>query len=267
MIRLFLFLLGFYFLYAIVMVAAHPRFLYPFGPDKFDARGWRKEFIPNQTIAMAISEGSDRVAILFFMGNGGALAYYSPMLSAHQNAGRTIAAMEYPGGGGIPGEPSERQLKADALVAYDWLATHHDGPVAVHGYSLGTGIAQHVAAKREVAAIILDAPYVKMCELMTRRAFLPACYLPGVQTWNSAALVPQLSAPILIQLGTDDQLIPISDGQRLTHLMTTAGLNVTFHEVSRTAHNNLAHHPRYQDRIEGFLGALSLKNPESVSAD
>jgi len=204
------------------MVLAHPRFIYPFGPDPFDAPGWQQEVVSDRNVAMAISEGTDDVAVLFFMGNGGALAYFTYTLNAHQNAGRTIAAMEYPGGGGIPGKPTEVGLKSDALEAYDWLAARHDGPIVVHGYSMGTGIAQHVAAER-------------------------------VQKWNSARLVPRLSAPVLVQHGTADQLIPMRHGERLTALMQASGLDATFHAVEGATHNNLAGQPGYQDRIDVFL--------------
>ncbi|MEJ6401673.1 alpha/beta hydrolase [Yoonia sp. 2307UL14-13] len=242
-----------YMTYGLAMVWLHPQFIYPFGPDPFDARGWQQEVIGDRQVAMALSAGSEDVATLFFMGNGGALAYFTYTLDAHVAAGRTVAAMEYPGGGGIPGKPSERRLKADALVAYDWLRDRHDGPIVVHGYSMGSGLALHVAAEREVAAIVLDAPFVKMCELMTRASWLPACWMPGVQKWNSARLVPRLSASVLVQHGTADQLIPMSVGQRLVGLMQRAGLDVTFHAVEGATHNNLAGQAGYQDRIDTFL--------------
>ncbi|WP_342075943.1 prolyl oligopeptidase family serine peptidase [Yoonia sp. SS1-5] len=244
---------GLYLLYAAAMVLAHPKLIYPFGPDVFDAPGWTQAQVTDRAVSIAQWDGTDDVAVLFFMGNGGALAYFTYTLNAHVDAGRTVVAMEYPGGGGIPGKPSEAGLKADALATYDWLASQHDGPIVVHGYSMGTGIAQHVAAERAVFAIILDAPFVKMCELMTKAAWLPACYMPGVQKWNSAALVPQLNAPVLLQHGSADQLIPLRQGARLAALMQAEGLDVDFHAVPGATHSNLAGQPGYRDRIDRFL--------------
>ncbi len=249
-------LVGTYLLYAVVMVFAHPQLIYPFGPDAFDDPAFRQDVVTDRNVAMAISEGSDELAVLFFMGNGGSLSYFTFSLDAHENAGRTIAAMAYPGGGGIPGKPSEARLKADALAAYDWLAMQHDGPIAVHGFSLGTGLAIHVAARRPVAAVLLDAPYVTLCELMTKASFLPACYMPGVQKWRSANDVPQLSAPVLVQHGTADQLIPISNGEKLAALMREQGLPVTFHAVDAATHNNLPGQAGYQERINAFLAGV-----------
>ena len=244
---------GIYLAYAVLMVVIHPQLLYPFGPDPFENNDYRQEVVSDRGVAMATAVGDDPIAVLFFMGNGGSLAYFTNTLKAHQFSGRTVAAMEYSGGGEIAGNPSEIGLKADALAAYDWLASWHDGPIAVHGYSMGTGLAIHVGASRSVAAIMLDAPFVRMCDLMTKASWLPACYMPGVQKWNSATDVPALTAPVLIQHGTVDQLIPITYGQRLADIMRDAGLAVTFHGVDGATHNNLAGQSGYTNRIEAFL--------------
>ncbi|WP_373636638.1 alpha/beta hydrolase [Yoonia sp. BS5-3] len=245
-----------YLIYAIIMVFAHPQVIYPFGDDAFENPAFRPLTITDRDVVLAVHEGTDDVAVLYFMGNGGALAYFGSSLNAHVAAGRHVVAMAYPGGGGIPGKPSELGLKRDALAAYDWLAADFSGDIVVHGYSMGTGLAQHVAAERDVAAIILDAPFVKMCELMTRAAWLPACYMPGVQRWDSAALVPRIAAPVLVQHGTADDLIPMRDGLRLAALMQDAGLDATFHAVEGAGHNDLARQPRYQGQINAFLGRV-----------
>ena len=246
-------LAGTYLIYATFMVFAHPRFIYPFGADRFDDPAFRQETVSSRDVSVAVYDGDTDEAVLFFMGNGGALAYFTYTLNAHVAADRTLVAAQYPGGGGIPGKPSEIGLKADALAVYDWLASWHDGPIVVHGYSMGTGLAQYVAAERDGEAIILDAPFVKMCELMTRASWLPACWLPGVQRWDSAALVAELSAPVLIQLGQSDQMIPIRAAERLKDLLERADLSVTFHAVDGGTHNNLAGMPGYRDRIDTFL--------------
>lgn len=249
---------GIYLAYAVLMVMIHPQFLYPFGPDPFENNDFHQEVISDRGVTIASARGDDPTAVLFFMGNGGTLAYFTNTLAAHQSANRTVAAMEYRGGGGIAGKPSETGLKADALAAYDWVASWHDGPIAVHGYSLGTGLAIHVGASRPVAAIILDAPYLRLCALMTRASWLPACYMPGVQKWNSAADVHDLSAPVLIQHGTDDQLIAIENGQRLAARLRDAGLEVTFQAIEGATHFNLAGQSGYADRIDAFLRQSNL---------
>jgi len=249
-------LAGTYLLYAAVMVWAHPQFIYPFGADPFDDPRFEQSVVTDSQVPLAIHRGDEDLAVLFFMGNGGALGYFTFTLDAHVRAGRTLVALEYPGGGGIPGNPSEQGLKTDALAAYDWLSAEHDGPIVVHGFSLGTGLAVHVAAQRPVAGVILDAPYAQLCRLMTRASYLPACYMPGVQKWDSARLARDVTAPIVVQHGTADQLIPMGEGQRLVDILQAAGAPVTYHAVDGATHNNLAGQPGYADRIDAFIASI-----------
>jgi len=140
MMKMLVIMLGLYVVYGLIMIALHPRFIYPFVQAPFQGGGWTRPKIPDADISVVWGDGVDETAILFFMGNAGALAYFGPTLNAHVAAGRPVAALEYRGGGGVAGTPSEAQLKADALVAFDWLRSTHTGPIAVHGYSMGTGL-------------------------------------------------------------------------------------------------------------------------------
>ncbi|WP_162197150.1 alpha/beta hydrolase family protein [Loktanella sp. S4079] len=245
---------GIYLLYALIMIFAHPLFIYPFGADRFDAPAFEKVILSEPQTHLQFSSGdSDAPAVLYFMGNGGALAYFQPSLRVHTDAGRTVAAVEYPGGGGIPGTSSELLLRDQALAAFDWLDTQTDNPIYVHGYSLGTGLAQYVAAHRTVEGVILVAPYARMCDLMTAASWLPACYLPGVQKWDSLALSDQISAPVLILHGAKDQLIPIENGARLADRLQQEGVEVTFQTLANGNHHNMASQPEFSRLIADFI--------------
>lgn len=204
----FLVLAG-YLAWAALMTWAHPRLIYPFFAEPFDTPGFReiRQTMPDGTeIALRVSDG-EGPTILYFMGNAGALQLFASSLNVHRAQGRRVVALEYRGGGGRPGTPSEVLLKADALVAADRALSYGD-PVVIHAYSLGTGLAVHVAARRPVAGLILEAPFSRLCELMARAAFLPACVMPLVQRWNSLADAPDVTAPVLILHGANDRLIP-----------------------------------------------------------
>ena len=243
-----------YLVYCGVLIWLHPAFIYPFGPDRFEAEGWHIETVSG--VSVAVHAGTDDVAVLYFMGNGGALTYFRSSLEMHVPAGRSVMALQYPSGGGVAGEPSEGLLKEQALVAFDELALRHAGPIAVHGYSLGTGLALHVAANRDVGGVILAAPYAKLCRLMAQAAYAPACLLPFVQKWESVDLAASVGAPVLVQHGTDDQLIPITEGMRLVDALEAAGVDVRFSPVERGTHTNLMSRPGYVERINDFLNGL-----------
>ena len=245
------------FAYVICILAAiwlHPKLIYPFGDATFDRPGYTSIISDGAHLYVSdLPEADDTV--LFFMGNGGALIYFQPIFAAHEQAGRRVVALQYPDGGGVDGPVSEDILKAQALTSYDWTADQGWGDIVVHGYSMGTSLAQFVASKREVAALILDAPFMRMCELMARRAWMPACHLPYVQKWDSAAYAKDIQAPILIQHGAQDVLIPANDSARLAEAMRAKGRIVTYNLFKDADHNTLPSAPDYRSEISKFLAS------------
>lgn len=244
-----------YAAYACLMIVIHPAFIYPFGQDPFREPAFSAVTPVGTNVALQVLQrDQDGVAVLYFMGNGGALTYFRQSMYAHVAKDRALVALEYPGGGGIAGVASEALLKEQALLAYDWLAEHHTGKIIVHGYSLGTGLAVFVAASRPVDGIILDAPFARLCDLMTRAALLPACYLPMVQRWDTRALVDQVNAPVLIQHGTADDMIPINHGESLANSFRNAGADVTFVPHPGATHQSVINEPKY---IDSFIAKIS----------
>lgn len=251
-----------YAIYAVALIWLHPRIIYPFGPDVFDAAGYEKYWAlyksdPPQIVYDTQNEGGP--VVLFFMGNGGTLAYFTPILEMHRAAGRQVYALEYPGGGGVPGKPSEGRLKKLAVWAYHDLASRVDGPIIVHGVSMGTGLALHVAEQAEVEAVILDSPFARMCALMTDATYVPACYLKGVQKWDNMAYDIAPTIPVLIQHGDADRLIPLAQGKELFARLSQTGQNVELVVQPGAGHNDLSIAPTYAATIAQFLADAENK--------
>lgn len=240
-----------YALYAGAMIWLHPRFIYPFFDRPISSALFTQHDLAEGVTLYAYDAGPDQPVILYFMGNAGALDLFLPMLDHHRAAGRSVVALGFRGGGGLPGTPSEEALKADALAAFDAISNLIDapGPLVIQGYSLGTGLALHVAARRDVDGVILAAPYAKLCRLMAEASFLPACLLPGVQTWDNIADAPDVSAPVLILHGEADRLIPIAEAEEL---VTEIAAPLTFVTLPGTGHH-LIDAPGYLPAIDAFL--------------
>lgn len=247
-----------YLIYALLMVIFHPRFLYPFQPDRFAGQGYEQVDIPvdgADSLPVQVVRGAPGApVIVYFMGNVGALELFRPMLDHHKAAGRSVVAMSYRGAGGVPGRSSENSLKRDALAVFDALPDiAPKGPIHLQGYSLGTGLAVHVAARREVAGVILSAPYLRLCRIMARASYLPACLLP-VQRWQTSRDVGDVRAPVLILHGTEDGLVPLSQGRALFEAFQKAGTApVEMLEIDGAGHNNLLSFPPYLERLERAL--------------
>jgi pimeloyl-ACP methyl ester carboxylesterase len=242
--RALIILVGLYVAYTVLMIVLHPRFIYPFLQDDAVLQGFERVNLTGADgLEVSLQEAErDGPIVLYFMGNGGAVSAFGPPLNAHLSADRHVIAMEYRGGGGRPGSPSEADLKSDALVVADW-ALAKGKPVVVHGYSLGSGLATHVAKHRDVAGVILEAPYDKLCTLMSRNSFVPACLLPGVQKWNTLADAADVAESVLILHGNADRLIPAERSEALERL---------FPVVERQVIDGAAHFDTFRRPVAQF---------------
>ena len=268
MMRMLTGLLLAYLAYGALMVATHRRYIYPFGQDVFADPRFQRVMIAvpgADPVPVAVHLAADPHApvILYFMGNVGYLGAFKPAFDLHIAAGRTVIALEYRGGGGVPGQPREAGLKADALALYDWVAGQRSagqglaGPLVVHGYSLGTGLALHVAANRPIDGLVLDAPYARICDLMARASWLPACVLPFVDHWSNVAYAGRIAAPVLIQHGDADQTIPLAQGRQLASRLTTGGAQVSMFALGGAGHATIIDHPDYAGHLAGFIAGLA----------
>ncbi len=154
--------------------------------------------------------------VLFFQGNAGDLTDRAPRFAFYQSKGIGAAFLSYRGFGGSSGAITEKGLILDARTAYDWLATRvAPQQIVLVGESLGTGVAVQLAAQVPVAAVALDAPYASTLSVAQGRfPFLPVALLMKDQ-FLSINHIAAINAPLLIQHGTADMVVPFTSGQTL----------------------------------------------------
>jgi fermentation-respiration switch protein FrsA (DUF1100 family) len=131
--------------------------------------------------------------------------------------GLGVLLLEYRGYGGNPGAPTEAGLYADADAALDFLS--QDGIPAsrlvIYGESLGSGVAVHMAAERELAALILEAPFTRLADAASYHySFVPVSVLLR-DRFDSLSAIGKIRAPILILHGERDRVIPVRFGRAL----------------------------------------------------
>lgn len=169
----------------------------------------------NRVLAWHGRAAPGQPTLLYFHGNGGSLANRAERIRKYMEQGRGVFMMTYRGYGGSSGWPSERANVADAKRAYDVLVASGVGAndIILYGESIGTGVAVQVAAERQVAGIILDAPYTSVLDVATTLyPFLPVHTLMR-DRYETTAHLPQIKAPLLVVHGENDRIIPVEMGR------------------------------------------------------
>lgn len=221
--------------------------------------------IPNaKTATIAAEDGTaltlwlaqprgDRPVILFFMGNAGNLGANVPRLAELAYRGFGIAALNYRGAGGAPGAPDQQALTSDALMLYDRLEDLFGAEIparrrVIYGTSLGAALAAQLASRRPSRAVVLGAPFARLCEAAQHHyPAIPVCLLLPDNRWDSMAAIRRITAPVLILHGTADQVIPISQADKL---FEAANQPKRFVRYPGGRHNDLRLHGSGQDTIK-----------------
>ena len=236
-------LIGFYLLLCVAMFGLQRHFMYFPTSDTPtpEAIGLRAV----STISLATPDGQtlelwwapplkDAPTVLYFHGNAGSIAARAQRLADFHAAGFGVALLSWRGFGNSTGTPSEPGLMTDAASAYDWLAQQVDpATIALVGESLGTGPAVQLAAKREVGALLLGAPYTATVDVAAETyPWLPVRVLMK-DRFLSREHIRDVLVPIHISHGTADTVIPYHQGQALAAM---AKAPVTFNSVPGAGH-------------------------------
>lgn len=122
--------------------------------------------------------------------------------------------VDYRGYGASGGSPSEAALSADALRWYDHVAKDQKS-IYLFGRSLGSGVAVQLAAARPVTGVVLVAPFDSLVEVGKHHyPFLPVSWMLR-HRFDSIALAPKMTAPLLCIVATRDEIIPAVHSKRL----------------------------------------------------
>lgn len=193
----------------------------------------------------------ERPVVLYFHGNGGALRYRAGRFRALTADGTGLLALSYRGYGGSTGRPTEAGLIADARAAYRFASARY-GPeqLVLWGESLGAAVAIALACEREVAGLVLEAPFTSAADIGARVYwFVPALRLLMKDQFRSDERIAKVKAPVLFLHGERDWVVPVSYGERLYALANEPKRLVRFPEGS---HEDLDAHGAL-DAVRTFL--------------
>ena len=158
-----------------------------------------------------------KATLLWFHGNGGNLSDRVDQLRVfHAALPLHILMVDYRGYGKSAGSVSEEGTYLDAEAAFDYLRSQpNTGKIIVYGQSLGAGVATELTLRRDVAALILEAPFLSIREMAkVHYGWLPLGSLITTQ-YDNISKIGRVNKPVLIFHGDADETVPYAHGQRL----------------------------------------------------
>jgi pimeloyl-ACP methyl ester carboxylesterase len=183
--------------------------------------------------------------LIYTHGNGELIDFWAGEFAPIRAAGIHVLLVEYPGYGRSRGRPSEASITGTLLAAYDRMA--HDPRVDAtrivgHGRSLGGGAIAQLAARRPLAALILESTFTSLADII--RGF-------GIPDWliandfDSRAALAGFTHPLLLMHGERDVNIPVAHAHALHKAISGSTL-----QLLDCGHNDC---PRQWDLVLGFL--------------
>jgi abhydrolase domain-containing protein 17 len=214
----------------------------------------------NMISALYLPNPSAKFTLLVSHGNAEDLGDDRDWLEELRRAGFSVFAYDYQGYGTSQGKPSEKGAYDDENAAYDYLTVNLRIPpdhLVVLGRSVGSGPAVRLAARRPVAALILQSPFLSAFRVLTQVPILP------FDKFSNYKEIGRVQSPLLIIHGTEDSVIPIWHGRKLFEL---ANQPKQFLAIQGADHNDLdmVAGPRYAQALQAF--AVSLKEGAQPSS-
>ncbi len=197
-----------------------------------------------------------RTAILGFGGNAwnaDAVAAFLHQLYPQAD----VVAFHYRGYRPSSGRPSAAALLADAPLIHDHLIEHLGASrIVAVGFSIGAGVAAHLASRRPLAGLILVTPFDSLESVASRHyRWLPAALLLRHRMSPIDDLSRSMVPTALIIAGRDT-LIPPVHGEALARAVPNLVLART---ILDAGHNDIYQHP--------YFGRTMAESLERIDAN
>lgn len=216
------------------------KIIFPAPPSSYDPRSFPGElaWIPRRDEAgsvpvLILPAPRASTVILYMHGNGTDIGMMHDMLTElRRSCNSHVIAVEYPGYGisDDGGQTSEYAVVRDTQTVFDFItAPQAEGGlgwspqmVIPFGRSIGTGPASRLAASRPVRGCVLVSPYTSI------RGMVGALVSPAL-AWlvsDRFVTIEEVRKPgypdLLVFHGTDDDLIPFSQGEAVVEACNAA---------------------------------------------
>lgn len=164
--------------------------------------------------AMYLHNAKAKYTVLYSHGNANDLGDLMPFFKNYRQSGFSIFAYDYRGYGTSQGKPTESNTYKDVEAAYTYLTERlgrDPNTIIVHGRSLGSGPATHLAANKKVGGLILESGFKSVFSVVSSSE----ASLAEADLYKNIEKIKAVSCPVLVIHGKLDEVIPFQHGEQM----------------------------------------------------
>ncbi|CAL5339520.1 unnamed protein product [Camellia sinensis] len=207
----------------------------------------------NKVVATFWRHPSGRFTLLYSHGNAADLGQMKELfieLRAHLRV--NIMSYDYSGYGASTGKPSEFNTYYDIEAVYNCLKDEYgikQESVILYGQSVGSGPTLHLAARlQRLRGVVLHSAI-----LSGIRVLYPVKMTFWFDIFKNIDKIRNVSCPVLVIHGTNDDIVDLSHGKRLWELAKEKYDPLW---VKGGGHCNLETYPEYIKHLRKFVNAM-----------
>ncbi len=211
------------------------------------------------------SAGKESPTIFYFHGNGETCVDYDDIGPLYVEKGINLFVSDYRGYGGSDGTPSCTTMIKDVHPLFDGFCgllrdLRYKGNLFVMGRSLGSAPAIEIAYhhKTSLKGLIVESGFAGAPNQLRRLGVTHLFgHIPNPVGFGNDVKIQDVTIPLLIIHGEEDQIIPADEGRTLFALSGALQKDALY--IPRAGHNDLLLYglDPYMDAIEHFVSKAS----------
>lgn len=216
--------------------------------------------------AVHLRQRGARSTILYFGGNGYTVGRYGAWsASVFAPLGVDLMIVDHRGYGLSEGGTGIEAMEGDALAAFDYLRGLLEGGhrIVLHGHSLGSFLAGHVAANRPAAGVVLESSattteqWVAASTPGAAKLFIKKVDIDeGLRGRGNLANMARIDEPLLLLVGAKDGTTPPRLSQGLYAASPLPRTRKTLRAIAGAGHENVMTKPETIGAYRAFLQGL-----------
>ncbi|MDP3368805.1 MAG: alpha/beta hydrolase [Brevundimonas sp.] len=221
-----------------------------------------------------LRQAGARHTVLLFGGNGFLVAEGARLAPLFEQLGVDLMMIDHRGyGASAPGNgtPSLRLLMSDGEDLFDNLASRpgmSPASIVLHGHSLGSFVAGHVATSRDSGALVLQSSattaddFVRGQIPVYARPFVRVEVADELRNGGNLSNMSKITEPLLIVVGAEDRTTVPAMSRRLYAASPLAPGSKTLMIVAGRGHNDVFASPEAVATYRTFLESLPQVVPQ-----